>query len=189
MFILFPYALRYSFLSLCRLHLQSFFQYVNTCIRIPVMNRVTFWAPQIRMHRFFTSGFRQPQKLQVWLLGYIVGTLRISFPYQIALYSSISKNFAQETLAMDFASLWFRIIPFTFKSSMQMVWFRAPAALTVSAGNHSFDWLLLMYSGYFDPLLLPVFRFRESLRCSLMSFRIERSRYLGFDTVFPLLSE
>ena len=79
------------------------------------------------MHRFFTSGFRQPQKLQVWLLGYIVGTLRISFPYQIALYSSISKNFAQETLAMDFASLWFRIIPFTFKSSMQMVWFSRTA--------------------------------------------------------------
>ena len=35
----------------------------------------------------------------------MVGTLRSSLPYQTALYSSISKNFAHETLAMDFASL------------------------------------------------------------------------------------
>ena len=27
-----------QFLSLCRLHLQSFFQNIDTCIRIPVMN-------------------------------------------------------------------------------------------------------------------------------------------------------
>ena len=59
---------------------------------------------QIRIRRFFTRGFWQPQQLQVWLLGYIVDTLQISFPYQTALYSSILKNFAQETLAMDLAS-------------------------------------------------------------------------------------
>ena len=41
MFILFPYALRYSFSSLCRLHLQCFFQNINACIRIPVMNCMT----------------------------------------------------------------------------------------------------------------------------------------------------
>ena len=42
--ILFPYALRYSFLSLCILHLQSFFQDIDACIHIPVMDHVTFWA-------------------------------------------------------------------------------------------------------------------------------------------------
>ena len=42
MFILFPYALRYSFSSLCRLHLQCFFQNINACIRIPVMNCMAF---------------------------------------------------------------------------------------------------------------------------------------------------
>ena len=31
-----------QFLSLCRLHLQSFFQNIDTCIRIPVMNRMAF---------------------------------------------------------------------------------------------------------------------------------------------------
>ena len=30
-----------QFLSLCRLHLQSFFQNIDTCIRIPVMNCMT----------------------------------------------------------------------------------------------------------------------------------------------------
>ena len=44
MFILFPYALRYSFSSLCRLHLQCFFQNINACIRIPVMNCMAFRA-------------------------------------------------------------------------------------------------------------------------------------------------
>ena len=61
---------------------SPFFQYVNACIRIPVMNRVTFWALPDTNAQIFHQGFRQPQKLQVWLLGYIVGTLRISFPYQ-----------------------------------------------------------------------------------------------------------
>ena len=137
--ILFPYALRYSFLSLCILHLQSFFQDIDACIHIPVMDHVTFWTlpdtnTQIFYQRILAAtvamkadaihpGFWQPQQLQVWLLGYIVGTLQISFPYQTALYSSILKNFAQETLAMDLASLWLRSIPFTFRSSIQMVWF------------------------------------------------------------------
>ena len=31
-----------QFLSLCRLHLQSFFLFFDTCIRIPVMNRMAF---------------------------------------------------------------------------------------------------------------------------------------------------
>ena len=123
MFILFPYALRYSFSSLCRLHLQCFFQNINACIRIPVMNCMAFRAlpdtnaqifyPWIsvaaraagltaRIHRWYSLNF-------------------ISIP--AGFYSSILKNFAQETLAMDFASLWFRIIPFTLRSSIQMVWF------------------------------------------------------------------
>ena len=33
-----------QFLSLCRLHLQSFFQNINACIRIPVMNCMAFRA-------------------------------------------------------------------------------------------------------------------------------------------------
>ena len=33
-----------QFLSLCRLHLQSFFQNIDTCIRIPVMNCMAFRA-------------------------------------------------------------------------------------------------------------------------------------------------
>ena len=76
-----------------------------------------------RTARFFTNGFLYPQQLHVWLLGYIVGTFITDEPYHSALYSSIEKNFDHETLAMDFASLWFLIIPFTFKSSIQMVWF------------------------------------------------------------------
>ena len=78
---------------------------------------------QLRTARFFTSGFLYPQQLQVWLLGYIVGTLMMSFPYHAALYSSIRKNFPHEAPAMDLASLWLRTIPQIFRSSMQIVWF------------------------------------------------------------------
>ena len=42
--ILFPYALRCSFRSLCILHLQSFFQDIDASIHIPVMDHVTFWT-------------------------------------------------------------------------------------------------------------------------------------------------
>ena len=148
---------------------------------------------QIRMRRFFTSGFRQPQKLQVWLLGYMVGTLRSSLPYQTALYSSISKNFAHETLAMDFASLWFRIIPFTCRSSMQMVWFSRTSIVDCFC-RKSFLWFVTFSCTRATRIrcllrLWEPFCFRESLRCSLTSFCIARSRYFGFDTVFPLLSE
>ena len=44
---------------------------------------------QLRTARSFTSGFLYPQQLQVWLLGYIVGTLMMSFPYHAALYLSM----------------------------------------------------------------------------------------------------
>ena len=147
---------------------------------------------QFLTDRFFTIGFWYPHSEHVWELGYIVGTLITSFPYHVALYWSISKNLDQETLAMERASLWLRIIPFTFKSSMQMVWFSRTSMVDVFC-KKSFRWLVTFswtfatrtrcLLRFFEPVC-----FLESLRCSLTSFFAVFSRYLGFDTVVPLLS-
>ena len=60
---------------------------------------------QLRIARFFTSGFLYPQQEQVWELGYMAGIRMMSLPYHIALYSSMSKNLDHDTLAIDLASL------------------------------------------------------------------------------------
>ena len=122
--ILFPYALRCSLVCIYADCISSpLFR-----IFIPALvSRLCFvWHSghsHSRTARFFTSGFLYPQHEQVWELGYMVGIRMIVLPYHAALYSSISKNFDQDTLAIALASLWLRIIFFTFRSSMQMVWF------------------------------------------------------------------
>ena len=143
MFILFPYALRYSFLSLCRLHLQSFFQYVNTCIRIPVMNRVTFWAlPDTNAQIFHqripaaTKAAGLAARIHRWYSAYF-----ISIPNRL-IFQHFKKTLPRKH------SLW--ILPvygsgsFLSHSNLRCRWFgfRAPASLTASAGNRFFDSLL-----------------------------------------------
>ena len=97
---------------------------------------------QRRTVRFFTSGFLYPQHEHVWLLGYMVGTLMISFPYQEALYSSMEKKLAQDTLESDLASLWLRSIPFICRSSMQIVWFSRTSMVDCFC-RKSFRWLVI----------------------------------------------
>ena len=122
MFILFPYALRYSFSSLCRLHLQCFFQNINACIRIPVdfcsrkscrsdCSDTSLVLCEVHFHTswLYIPEFRKtlPRKHLLWILP---------------VYGSGS---------------------FPSRSDPRYRWFgfRAPASLTVSAGNHSADWL------------------------------------------------
>ncbi len=134
------HALRYSFLSFMQTASAVLFQYVNTCIHIPVMDHVTFWALPDTNAQIFTSGFRQPQKLQVWLLGYIVGTLRIHFhtksPYIPAFQKLCPGNTCYGFCQFMVPDHSFHIQIFDTDGLVH-----APAALTVSAGNHSFDWL------------------------------------------------
>ncbi len=143
MFILFPYALRYSFLSLCRLHLQCFFQNINTCIRIPVMNRMAFRAlPDTNAQIFYpwisvaTRAAGLTARIHRWYSAYF-----ISIPNCWLYIPAFQKTLPRKH------SLW--ILPvygsgsFPSRSDPRCRWFgfRAPASLTVSAGNHSADWL------------------------------------------------
>ena len=146
-----------------------------------------------RTARFFTSGFLYPQQEQVWLLGYIVGTLIRSFLYQADLYLSISKNLLQDAEPMCCASLWLRIMFFTFKSSMQIVWFSRISMVDCFC-KKSFLWFVIFSwaKATLTRCLLRLFEpfyFLDSIRCSRVSLRIDFSRYFGFGTTFPLLSE
>ena len=77
---------------------------------------------QARIVRSFTLLFCLPQQLHSWLDGYVLGTL-ISIPPQSSiLYSSLRNNSLHDASDMDLASLWFFIIPLTFRSSMQTTW-------------------------------------------------------------------
>ena len=141
MFILFPYALRYSFSSLCRLHLQCFFQNINACIRIPVMNCMAFRAlPDTNAQIFYPW---------ISVAARAAGlTARIHRWYSVKFISIPAGFIFQhfETLPRKHL-LW--ILPvygsgsFPSRSDPRHRWFgfRAPASLTVSAGNHSADWL------------------------------------------------
>ena len=164
---------------------------------LALMSRLC-WAPQFghsqsRTARFLTRGFLYPQQLQVCELGYIVGTLIMLLPYHAALYSNISKNLDHETLAIDFASLWLRSIPLIFKFSMQMVWF-SRTNIVDCFWRKSFRWLVI-FSWTNATLTRCLLRFlepfclRESLRCSRASFLVDLSKYFGFSTTLPLLSE
>ena len=96
--ILFPYALR------CSSYVLLFYVYYADCICSPLFSMLILalvslscfvWHSghsHLRIARFFTSGFLNPQQEHVWLLGYIVGTFTMSFPYQIDLQDNISKN-------------------------------------------------------------------------------------------------
>lgn len=103
------------------------------------------------------------------------------------------KKLCPRNTGYGFASLWFRIIPFTCRSSMQMVWFSRTSIVDCFC-RKSFLWFVTFSCTRATRIrcllrLWEPFCFRESLRCSLTSFCIARSRYFGFDTVFPLLSE
>ena len=64
-----------------------------------------------------------PQLEHICELGYHGDTLAIVRPYHFALYSSCLTNSDHEASAICLASLWFLIIPATFKSSKQITWF------------------------------------------------------------------
>ena len=193
MFILFPYALRYSFSSLCRLHLQCFFQNINACIRIPVMNCMAFRAlPDTNAQIFYpwisvaarAAGLNA--RIHRW---YSVKFISIPAGFIFQHFEKLCPG----NTCYGFCQFMIPDHPFTFRSSIQMVWFSRTSIVDCFC-RKSFRWLaifsctLATLSRCF-PRLWESFCFRESLRCSLMSFRMERSRYLGFDTVFPLLSE
>ena len=109
--ILFPYALR------CSSYVLLFYVYYADCICSPLFSMLILalvslscfvWHSghsHLRIARFFTSGFLNPQQEHVWLLGYIVGTFTMSFPYQTDLYVSISKNLDHDAEPMCCASL------------------------------------------------------------------------------------
>ena len=92
MFILFPYALRYSFYLYADCICSPFFKILIPALIPLLCSAWQFGHSHTRTARFFTSGFWYPQQEQVWLLGYIVGTFTILFPYQTDLYKSIVKN-------------------------------------------------------------------------------------------------
>ena len=131
----------------------------------------------LRIARFFTSGFLNPQQEHVWLLGYIVGTFTMSFPYQTDLYVSISKNLDHDAEPMCCASLWLRIMFFTFKSSMQMVWF-SRISFVDSFCKKSFLWLVIFswtkatltrcLLRFFEP-----FSLRDNFRCSRKEKKVQ----------------
>src|SRR5699024_801220 len=73
--------------------------------------------------RSLTSLFWYPQFPQVWLLGKKVGTFTTTLPAHADLYSSCRKNSLQAASEILFARWWFRNIPFTLRSSTQMIWF------------------------------------------------------------------
>src|SRR5690625_2902737 len=74
--------------------------------------------------RFLTSLFWYLQLEQSWLLGKFFATVMTCLPYQRALYSSILRNSAQLTSAIDLARRLFLIILLTCKSSIPITsWF------------------------------------------------------------------
>ena len=140
MFILFPYALRYSFSSLCRLHLQCFFQNINACIRIPVMNCMAFRAlPDCS--DFLSVDFCSRKSCRSDCSDTSLVLCEVHFHTSWLYIPAFRKTLPRKHL------LW--ILPvygsgsFPSRSDPRYRWFgfRAPASLTVSAGNHSADWL------------------------------------------------
>ena len=103
------------------------------------------------------------------------------------------KKLAQDTLEIDLASLWLRSIPFICRSSMQIVWFSRTSMVDCFC-RKSFRWLVIFSWTRATCIrcllrLLDPFCFRESFRCSRISFLADFSRYFGLETVLPLLSE
>ena len=123
----------------------------------------------VRTAKFFTSGFLYPQQEQVWLLGYVVGTFIMSFPYQAALYISIPKNMLHETEAMCCDSLWLRSIFFTFRSSMQIVWFSRINKVDCFC-KKSFLWLVI-FSWIKATLIRCLLRLRDPF-CFLLQYKL-----------------
>ena len=137
MFILFPYALRYSFSSLCRLHLQCFFQNINACIRIPVMNCMAFRAlPDTNAQIFYpwisvaARAAGLTARIHRW---YSVKFISIPAGFIFQHFEKLCPGNTCYGFSGSFPS----------RSDPRYRWFgfRAPASLTVSAGNHSADWL------------------------------------------------
>ena len=175
MFILFPYALRYSFSSLCRLHLQCFFQNINACIRIPVMNCMAFRAlPDTNAQIFYPW---------ISVAARAAGlTARIHRWYSVKFISIPAGFIFQHFEKLCPGNTCYGFCQFMVPDHSLHVQILDTDGLAI------FSCTLATLSRCF-PRLWESFCFRESLRCSLMSFRMARSRYLGFDTVFPLLSE
>jgi len=75
-----------------------------------------------RIERSRTFRSCLPQQLHRWLDGYVPGTFISIPPRSPILYSSFLKNSLHDASDIDRASLWFPIISFTFRSSMQTTW-------------------------------------------------------------------
>ena len=69
-----------------------------------------------------SPSYLYPQTLHVLELGYHRSMTDSVLPYHDALYSSRRRHSPRFTSDRDFARLWFFIMPFTFRSSMQMTW-------------------------------------------------------------------
>ena len=139
--------------------------------------------------RFLVSLFIYPHTLQIWELAKNLSTLTICLSYQFALYSSCLTNSDHDTSAILLASLWFFIIFFIWRSSIQIISF----SLISSVDNFcrkSFLWLAIFscWRAIFILALLRFelpFGFRDSFRCSLTSLANDFLRYLGFSIILP----
>ena len=110
-------------------------------------------------------------------------------PYHSHLYSSCRKNSLHETDDMDFARRWFFNIPFTFKSSMIIVWF-SRTIFDVTWCRKLLRWLetfsyCLARIFLARSLRLEPFFVFENLLCNTFSLASDFSRYLGLAYTSP----
>ena len=123
------------------------FQNIDTCIRIPVMNRMAFGTlPDTNAQIFLSVDFCSHNSCRsdcsdtsLVLCEFHFHTSQLYIP---AFQKILPRKHSLSILTVyDSGSS-----PLTFRSSIQMVCFHAPASLTVSAGNHSADWFTFSYT-------------------------------------------
>ena len=120
---------------------------------------VPHWGQvHILTFRSLTDGFLCPQTWQVWLDASNLSIWTTLTPFHYALYFNTLTNSLQETSPIEFARLWFCIIPLTFKSSRQIQSKRF-MSFTVNLWMKSILWLWtfcesLQVSTWFSHLVL-----------------------------------
>ena len=136
---------------------SAFLQNINACIRIPVMNCMAFRAlPDTNAQIFSSVDFCSRKSCRSDCSDTSLVLCEVHFHTSWLYIPAFRKTLPRKHL------LW--ILPvygsgsFPSRSDPRHRWFgfRAPASLTVSAGNHSADWLFLMHSGHPEPLLPAV---------------------------------